>query len=151
MMMVHTAVVIGALTPPSVVEEEPYNISARGVFRVPAQHRETIVRMLDDHQIKDYEAAFKLVDTDSSGSIDAHELRVLFQRLGQNSSKKEVEAMIDEVDVDRNGPVDFEKFLVLMNSSTVSMSVEKKPRHPSGGKNPGEGGFRKNPKTPPDV
>jgi SAM-dependent methyltransferase len=72
MMVVHTAVVIGALMPPSVVVEEPYNISARGVFRVPAKHRETIVRVLGDQR-----------DLYLKGNGSAEDERLLFESYRQ--------------------------------------------------------------------
>mmetsp|Transcript_19811 Transcript_19811/g.42679 ORF Transcript_19811/g.42679 Transcript_19811/m.42679 type:complete len:148 (+) Transcript_19811:130-573(+) len=50
-----------------------------------------------DKELRD---AFKVFDTDGSGSISRDELKRLMTQLGQNLSEAELDAMMDEVDTD---------------------------------------------------
>ena len=54
-------------------------------------------------------------DTDGSGAIDAEELAVVFEKLGEPVSEKRVMEMIDEVDEDNTGEIEFVEFLDLMS------------------------------------
>jgi Ca2+-binding EF-hand superfamily protein len=58
--------------------------------------------------------AFKVFDTDNSGSIDKHELKSLMDSLGQKLSSEELDAMMDEVDTDGNGEISYEEFKAMM-------------------------------------
>ena len=59
-----------------------------------------------DRELKD---AFKVFDTDGSGSISRSEMKKLMKKLGQTLSDAELDAMMDEVDTDKNGEIDFVK------------------------------------------
>jgi len=52
-----------------------------------------------------------------SGSIDASELRQVFQAQGQSMSQKEVEDLVREVDTDGNMTIEFDEFLSLIASN----------------------------------
>ena len=54
-------------------------------------------------------------DTDGSGAIDAEELAVVFEKLGEPVSGERVTEMIDEVDADHTGEIEFVEFLDLMS------------------------------------
>ena len=64
-----------------------------------------------DRELKD---AFKVFDTDGSGSISRSEMKKLLKKLGQTLSDAELDAMMDEVDTDKNGEIDFEEFKNMM-------------------------------------
>jgi calmodulin len=64
-----------------------------------------------DRELKD---AFKVFDSDGSGSISKSEVKKLLKQLGQNLSDAELDAMMDEVDTDGNGEIDFEEFKSMM-------------------------------------
>lgn len=59
-----------------------------------------------DKELRD---AFKVFDTDGSGSISRDELKRLMTQLGQNLSEAELDAMMDEVDTDGDGEISFEE------------------------------------------
>jgi Ca2+-binding EF-hand superfamily protein len=58
--------------------------------------------------------AFKVFDSDGSGSISRSEMKRLMKSLGQNLTDKELDAMMDEVDTDGDGEIDFEEFKNMM-------------------------------------
>ena len=66
-----------------------------------------------DKELKD---AFKVFDTDGSGTISKKELMALMKSLGQNLSEAELEAMMAEVDTDKSGEIDFKEFKSMMMS-----------------------------------
>ena len=59
-----------------------------------------------DKELRD---AFKVFDTNGSGSISRDELKRLMTQLGQNLSEAELDAMMDEVDTDGDGEISFEE------------------------------------------
>jgi calmodulin len=65
---------------------------------------------------KELRDAFRVFDTDNSGSIDKKELKRLMKKLGQALSEAELDAMMDEVDTNGDGQISFEEFKELMVS-----------------------------------
>jgi calmodulin len=65
---------------------------------------------------KELRDAFRVFDTDNSGSIDRKELKRLMKKLGQALSDAELDAMMDEVDTNGDGQISFEEFKDLMVS-----------------------------------
>jgi calmodulin len=63
---------------------------------------------------KELRDAFRVFDTDNSGSIDRKELKRLMKKLGQALSDAELDAMMDEVDTNGDGQISFEEFKDLM-------------------------------------
>jgi Ca2+-binding EF-hand superfamily protein len=63
---------------------------------------------------KELRDAFRVFDTDNSGSIDKKELKRLMKKLGQALSEAELDAMMDEVDTNGDGQISFEEFKELM-------------------------------------
>jgi len=57
---------------------------------------------------------FRKFDLDASGTIDATELGLLFQELGQGVSAEEVDEIIEQYDEDRSGEIEFNEFLQIM-------------------------------------
>lgn len=60
--------------------------------------------------------AFKVFDTDNSGSISRSELKNLMINLGQSLTDNEVDEMMKMVDINNDGEISFEEFKLMMNS-----------------------------------
>eukprot|EP00246_Nothoceros_aenigmaticus_P005557 TRINITY_DN17718_c0_g1_i1.p1 TRINITY_DN17718_c0_g1~~TRINITY_DN17718_c0_g1_i1.p1 ORF type:complete len:169 (+),score=36.99 TRINITY_DN17718_c0_g1_i1:177-683(+) len=69
---------------------------------------------LTEEQKQEIREAFELFDTDSSGSIDAKELKVAMRALGFVIKNDEVKNMIAAIDKDGSGTIEFDEFLVMM-------------------------------------
>jgi len=69
--------------------------------------------------------AFRLFDTDGSGSIDSKELKVAMRALGFEPKKEEINKMIADVDEDGSGEVDFDEFMVMMLEKMGSKDIKE--------------------------
>lgn len=58
--------------------------------------------------------AFKVFDTDNSGSISRSELKNLMINLGQSLTDNEVDEMMKMVDTNNDGEISFEEFKTMM-------------------------------------
>lgn len=60
--------------------------------------------------------AFRMFDTDGSGTIDVSELRTLLggEEFRDVYTEKQLQSAINEVDADGNGEIDFEEFMIMM-------------------------------------
>lgn len=67
-----------------------------------------------DESEEELREAFRLFDTDGSGSINAEELKKVMLNLGEKLSKEDLEEMIKEADMDGDGTVDYEEFVTMM-------------------------------------
>ena len=72
---------------------------------------------------KELRDAFRVFDTDNSGSIDKKELKRLMKKLGQALSEAELDAMMDEVDTNGDGEISFEEFKELMVGWMTTMWI----------------------------
>jgi Ca2+-binding EF-hand superfamily protein len=63
--------------------------------------------------------AFKEFDLDGNGSIDAHELGLAFEIMGQGVHPDQLKKIIAEVDSDGNGTIEWVEFL--------AVRIESKP------------------------
>ena len=52
--------------------------------------------------------SFKIFDKDGSGYIDADELRVVLEQLGDHMTKEEINELIREADLNGDGVIDYE-------------------------------------------
>lgn len=66
---------------------------------------------------------FNMIDTDSSGHIEQHELSEAFHALGLNVPEQKVKDILGKADLDGNSTVDFSEFLHLMTSVMPRMDV----------------------------
>eukprot|EP01043_Picozoa_sp_COSAG02_P025025 COSAG02_NODE_1390_length_12915_cov_6.825531_1_plen_3708_part_00 len=66
--------------------------------------------------------AFRVVDSDGSGTIDAAEMSVVVEKMGLNPSEAELAAAVREMDVDGSGAIDFEEFFRWYSSAGDSES-----------------------------
>lgn len=69
-----------------------------------------------DHDCEEaaFRQAFAAFDKDSSGTIDAHELKGLLKVMGIYADPLETEELLKQMDTDGNGVIDFEEFMAVM-------------------------------------
>ena len=65
---------------------------------------------LTEEQKQEIKEAFDLFDTDKTGTIDYHELKVAMRALGFDVKKKEVLDLMHEYDRDRSGAIEYLDF-----------------------------------------
>ena len=70
---------------------------------------------LSEEQKQEIKEAFELFDTNKTGSIDYHELKVAMRALGFDVKKPEVLAIMKEYDVENSGQIQFTDFLEISN------------------------------------
>lgn len=66
---------------------------------------------LKEEQVKEFKDAFELFDSEKTGYINYHELKVVMRALGFNVKKREVLTLIEKVGRDDIGKVDMGDFL----------------------------------------
>ena len=71
---------------------------------------------LSDEQRQEIKEAFELFDTDKTGTIDYHELKVAMRALGFDVKKQEVLAIMRDYDRDGAGQIEYPDFLEIMTS-----------------------------------
>ena len=69
---------------------------------------------LSDEQRQEIKEAFELFDTDKTGTIDYHELKVAMRALGFDVKKQEVLQLMREYDRDGAGQIEYPDFLEIM-------------------------------------
>ncbi|AFZ80373.1 centrin, putative [Theileria equi strain WA] len=69
---------------------------------------------LRSDQLKEISAAFNLLDSNNTGRIDYHELKVAMRALGFEVKKQEVLDLIAKYDKTNSGNIDFENFKDIM-------------------------------------
>ena len=72
---------------------------------------------LTEEQKQEIREAFDLFDTDKTGSIDYHELKVAIRALGFDIKKEEVRRIMAEVDREGTGTIEFPEFLSISPSA----------------------------------
>ena len=85
---------------------------------------------LSEEQRAEIQEAFDLFDTDKSGSIDYHELKVAMRALGFPVRKEEVRRLLTEHSsrADESGGVDYDTFLEISASRVVRGSCQRRCR-----------------------
>jgi centrin-3 len=71
---------------------------------------------LTDEQKQEIKEAFDLFDTDKTGTIDYHELKVAMRALGFDVKKQEVHGLMREYDREGAGQIEYPDFLEIMTS-----------------------------------
>eukprot|EP01015_Nassula_variabilis_P018245 TRINITY_DN2963_c0_g2_i5.p2 TRINITY_DN2963_c0_g2~~TRINITY_DN2963_c0_g2_i5.p2 ORF type:complete len:164 (+),score=59.13 TRINITY_DN2963_c0_g2_i5:66-557(+) len=69
---------------------------------------------LSEEQRQELKEAFDLFDTEKTGTIDYHELKVAMRALGFDVRKAEVLQLIKEYDRDDSGRIEYDDFLEIM-------------------------------------
>ena len=72
--------------------------------------------------------AFRLFDSEKSGLLDYHELKVALRALGCDVKKAEVKAMVSEYSRDGSERVDFDAFLAIMTAKYLARDPEAEAR-----------------------
>jgi len=69
--------------------------------------------------------AFDLFDTDKTGSIDYHELKVAMRALGFNVQKQEVVKIMKDYDRNNTGKISFADFAEIMGEKVLQRDPEE--------------------------
>ena len=80
---------------------------------------------LSDEQRQEIKEAFELFDTDKTGSIDYHELKVAMRALGFDVKKQEVLQIMRDYCEDGSGQIDFDEFLQIMTDKISARRPEE--------------------------
>ena len=79
--------------------------------------------MLDEGFISKCREAFNTFDTDGSGSIDAQEMKLLLEAIGESPTEEELFRFMAEVDEDGEGEIEFSEFLRAFEKQKGRQSV----------------------------
>ena len=77
---------------------------------IPGKSKRRARQELTEEQKQEIKEAFDLFDTDKTGTIDYHELKVAMRALGFDVKKKEVLDLMHEYDRDRSGAIEYLDF-----------------------------------------
>lgn len=80
----------------------------------PAKGKRRQRTELTEEQKQEIKEAFDLFDTDKTGTIDYHELKVAMRALGFDVKKQEVLGLMKEYDREGNGAIEYIDFLDIM-------------------------------------
>ena len=67
--------------------------------------------------------AFSAFDKDSSGKIDANELRIVLEMMGQKTTEEEIYRMIAEADAENTGEVSYAQFKHVIGEQKKNQSA----------------------------
>jgi len=81
-----------------------------------------------DQEIAEFQAAFEVFDTDSSGMISCSEMEAAIHQLGVQMSLEEIRQLVSESDVDGDGEVSFPEFVELMQKQQAQSTPEEEMR-----------------------
>jgi centrin-3 len=83
---------------------------------------------LTDEQRQEIKEAFELFDTDKSGTIDYHELKVAMRALGFEVKKQEVLSLMQEYDRKETGQISYDDFVDIMSIKMAERDPEEEIR-----------------------
>ncbi|KAG2698584.1 hypothetical protein I3843_07G157300 [Carya illinoinensis] len=70
-----------------------------------------IAERLSEEEIGGLKELFKMIDTDSSGTITFEELKEGLKRVGSDLMESEIKSLMDAADIDNSGSIDYGEFL----------------------------------------
>ncbi|CAI0396414.1 unnamed protein product [Linum tenue] len=70
-----------------------------------------IAERMSEEEIGGLKELFKMIDTDSSGTITFEELKSGLQRVGSELMESEIKALMEAADIDNSGTLDYGEFL----------------------------------------
>ena len=82
-------------------------------------------KALTEEQKTELKEAFDLFDSEQTGQIDYHELKVAMRSLGFDVKKAEVLQLMDEHDTARRGTIGYDEFLEIMAVKIAQRSPEE--------------------------
>merc|ERR1711898_87338 len=94
-----------------------------GLRRMPAIYNSD--GRLTQEQLDCFTEAFRMFDTDGSGTISCGEFRDVCLAVGMTPTDDELKAMIQELDQDDSGDIDLQEFLSAMQSKTSDPEGEE--------------------------
>merc|ERR1712199_71982 len=80
---------------------------------------------LTQEQLDCFTEAFRMFDSDGSGTISTGEFRDVCLAVGMTPTDDELKAMIDELDQDGSGDIDLKEFLTAMQNKTQGPEGEE--------------------------
>ena len=80
------------------------------------------LELTKEEQNKCWEA-FSAFDKDNSGFIDANELRIVLEMMGQKTTEEEIFRMIAEADSENTGQINFEQFKKVISEQKKNQSL----------------------------
>jgi len=83
---------------------------------------------ITEEQKSEIKEAFDLFDTDKSGKIDYHELKVAMRSLGFEVKKADVLELMKEYDKTGSGQIDYNDFLEIMTTKTAERDPNEEIR-----------------------
>lgn len=96
-----------------------------GSSRVPKLSKKKGRPEVTEEQKQEIKEAFDLFDTDKSGSIDYHELKVAMRALGFDVKKQELANIIKEYDRAETGQIEYADFAELMSQKMADRDPEE--------------------------
>ncbi|KAK4252991.1 hypothetical protein QN277_010835 [Acacia crassicarpa] len=70
-----------------------------------------IAERLSEEEIGGLKELFKMIDTDSSGTITFEELKEGLKKVGSDLMESEIKSLMDAADIDQSGSIDYGEFL----------------------------------------
>ena len=83
---------------------------------------------LSEEALSEIKEIFDIFDSDKSGSIDRHELKVCLRSLGFDLTKQDILAIMKEKDPKGNGYLDFRSFSSVIAEKTAQRKPEEEYR-----------------------
>lgn len=78
---------------------------------------------ITEEQRQEIKEAFDLFDSESTGVIDAKELKVAMRALGFEPKKDEIRKILSDIDKNGEGVIHYDAFLDIMTLKMVSMLI----------------------------
>lgn len=98
-------------------------------LKLQIQHEENHLKAMrlssDKHKEAEAKLVFNRFDFDGSGSMDAHEIQLLFEELGIVLTSHELKDTMEQLDTDGDGEIDFNEFFVWYHESEINHSRQK--------------------------
>ena len=79
-------------------------------------------KMVKDDSLNALKKAFKILDTDGSGSIDASEFREVMSGVSQKFTPEELNSMIKAADTNNDNTIDEKEFINCMRTKKKSVN-----------------------------
>jgi len=67
-------------------------------------------------ELEEYKEAFRMFDTDQSGTISPEEIGVVLNAMGHKFTSKQLKLILDKFDKNHDGSIDFDEFVSLMKN-----------------------------------
>mmetsp|Transcript_52948 Transcript_52948/g.64880 ORF Transcript_52948/g.64880 Transcript_52948/m.64880 type:complete len:178 (+) Transcript_52948:66-599(+) len=92
--------------------------------RIRQRRKQKRPELSDDQKIEVKEA-FELFDTEKTGMIDYHELRVAMRALGFETKKQEIKKIQQEYDRENKGGINYNDFLEIMTTKILNRDPDE--------------------------